>query len=71
MLRGEMLQAFAIASLALYPVAVNDGLGEHIEELDAQSVSQYFKVRQKLRATTGVDNADSFLALRQSTPLKL
>lgn len=47
MLRGEMLQAFAIASLALYPVAVNDGLGKHIEELDAQSVSQYFKVRQR------------------------
>ena len=36
----------AIASMALYPVAVNAGLGRHIEDLDAQSVSRYFKVRK-------------------------
>lgn len=35
----------AIASVALYPVAVEAGLGKHIDQLDAQSVSRYFKVR--------------------------
>ena len=42
------VQVSAVISVALYPVAVNAGLGRHIDELDAKSVSQYFKVRLDL-----------------------
>jgi hypothetical protein len=38
-------QVLVISSLALYPFAVQAGLGRHVEDLDKHSIDRFYKVR--------------------------